>query len=155
MYYQTYSALYTVRTELSWFGAKVGHSRNSIKRVNGFMSNMDLQDLFVLPDLCKNEARRIEDSINKALTEIFDSGGSSEFHVMEIKHFNEVVKLLRNRLGKDVKYQPNAYAVSNDVLFLDGWPHIRALKRNYVKAWLCCSSAKAGEILPRFFFCTL
>ena len=49
MYYQTYSALYTVRTELSWFGAKVGHSQNSIKRVNGFMSNMDLQDLFVLP----------------------------------------------------------------------------------------------------------
>tara|TARA_B100000214_G_C23946810_1_gene618391 strand:- start:973 stop:1377 length:405 start_codon:yes stop_codon:yes gene_type:complete len=133
MDYQTYAALYSMRAfALPLFGVKVGHSRNSVKRVGGIMSNMDLQDLFVLRFLSKIESRKIENAVNHKLAKLFTSGGSSEFHVMPIKNFNKVYKLLERELGQTVSYQPDAYAVSNDVLFQDGWPRLRELKKNYV-----------------------
>jgi hypothetical protein len=133
MNYQTYAALYSMRGyTLPLFGVKVGHSRNSIKRVGGIMSNMDLQDLFVLRFLSKIEARKIEDIVNHKLITIFTSGGSSEFHVMPVKNFNKVYKLLRGELGMEVNYQPDAHSVSNEVLFQDGWPRLRELKKNYL-----------------------
>ena len=51
---------------------------------------------------------------------------------MPMKNFNRVYKILRSQLGEKASYQPNAYAVSNEVLFQDGWPRMRELKKNYV-----------------------
>ena len=133
MDYQVYAALYSV-----WglphplFGAKVGHSKCSIQRANNLLLPYNLQDLFVLRFLSRNEAIKMEDYINYKLNKLFASGGSSEAHRMPMKNFNRVYKILRSQLGEKASYQPNAYAVSNEVLFQDGWPRMRELKKNYV-----------------------
>ena len=133
MDYQVYAALFSV-----WglphplFGAKVGHSKCSIQRANNLLLPYNLQDLFVLRFLSRNEAIKTEDYINYKLNKLFASGGSSEAHLMPMKNFNRVYKILRSQLGEKVSYQPNAYAVSIEVLFQDGWPRMRELKKNYV-----------------------
>mgnify|MGYP003130886530 FL=1 len=133
MDYQVYAALFSV-----WglphplFGVKVGHSKCSIRRANNLLVPYSLQDLFVLRFLDRNEAIKTEDYINYKLNKLFASGGSSEAHLMPIENFNRVYKILRSQLGEKVNYQPNAYAVSNEVLFQDGWPRMRELKKNYV-----------------------
>lgn len=133
MRYQTYASLYSLRDfALPLFGVKIGHSQNSIKRCNEMLSNMDLQDLIVLRDVSKTQARKVEDTINRKLVRIFSSGGSSEFHVIPIEKFSRVYNLLCRELGSMVAYQPHARAVSNEVLFQDGWPTRSRLKKNYV-----------------------
>ena len=133
MDYQVYAALFSV-----WglphplFGAKVGHSKCSVQRANNLLLPYNLQDLFVLRFLSRNEAIKMEASINYKLNKLFASGGSSEAHLMPMKNFNRVYKILRSQLGEKASYQPNAYAVSNEVLFQDGWPRMRELKKNYV-----------------------
>ena len=133
MGYQVYAALFSV-----WglphplFGVKVGHSKCSIRRANNLLVPYSLQDLFVLRFLDRNEAIKTEDYINYKLNKLFASGGSSEAHLMPIENFNRVYKILRSQLGEKVNHQPNAYAVSNEVLFQDGWPRMRELKKNYV-----------------------
>ena len=132
MDYQVYAALFSV-----WglphplFGAKVGHSKCSIQRANNLLLPYNLQDLFVLRFLSRNEAIKTEDYINYKLNKLFASGGSSEAHLMPMKKLQQGLQNPTESVGRKGKLPTEC---------------VRSFQRGLVSRWLASDARTQKEL---------
>jgi|TARA_R110000744_G_scaffold17348_1_gene47071 hypothetical protein len=132
--HKVYAGLWHKAHKLS-YEVKAGETfRQAMVRVRESKKAGKLQDVFFIDGLTARQARKKERALHEALNGIYDCGGDFEHHEFLPKHWGQVYNVLVSLLGETIHYQPNAYAVTGDILVQrdNPWPVSRKLKKNYV-----------------------